>query len=626
MSLCHALDSGDLGEASRLLYSGSKLALDLLIDGVASNTPAFRRQLARRALSILALGPGAVRDRLASQVDCDTFDIYRQEIISRLGNIPTLPAGATWKLLSLIETYDKDAIEAIQTEYLPSDPKAALELAAQGNLAGLSSRLRRVLVKAQLVAGPTAAEKFVDRLLGLHNPRYNNNRSQRYITKSIKEEIRICALPSAYINNPALNRFEGEGVSVMTCDNMPTLSVDIILIKSNRSALYFAKSITKYPKWAFVHAVSEFVKDPCLGTLKVFISTLETKKGLAFRGAIPWVLSSVASDHAQGSSVADLLSEAEQGELGGFEAWVAAEHRWKKRGLEPSDFLSWNSGRYITSDIAQVGAPCLLRVSRHSQKTPDESQVRDLLGAAKDIQSEEKRAQLLDAITFGAGAQSVSFQNYAAIKSMVDHFWDREPHRMSSLIAVLAREGARDEWILGWLDRCGGSSPFPYWRNIPRSFLANSFNENTNLRGLLPIFVFQEGVDHEKLISDARQLDSSAFDEMQSDSPLVKIAVVLLDLIRNKWARSTIRRYVDALISAEFPRYDQSLQAILKTVLSQSNPDRGLLLEALTEKAVEFRHRYHSFLLDLLGAEQDSKRTSLTEELGRTRLELPAMP
>ena len=87
VAICHSLDNGDLGEAARAVKAGAKLAIDLLADGVAASAPKFKRDLLRRALSVLDIGLSDVR--LDEFFDASTVEVFEEEILLRMTEFTT---------------------------------------------------------------------------------------------------------------------------------------------------------------------------------------------------------------------------------------------------------------------------------------------------------------------------------------------------------------------------------------------------------------------------------------------------------------------------------------------------------------------------------------------------------
>jgi hypothetical protein len=165
VAICHCLDSGDLGDDERIVSAGGRLALDLLEDGIAATTPAFRRQLVRRALARLDVGFAAFDQRIIRHFSPATEAIFREELITRIQQGAVRPAGAAWRMLFHILAVDSNWAERLILAAWPDDNRYILDVLADSDVACWTPAIRSRALAAQRNAGLSVSYEFTLRIV-----------------------------------------------------------------------------------------------------------------------------------------------------------------------------------------------------------------------------------------------------------------------------------------------------------------------------------------------------------------------------------------------------------------------------------------------------------------------------
>jgi hypothetical protein len=77
-----------------------------------------------------------------------------------------------------------------------------------------------------------------------------------------------------------------------------------------------------------------------------------------FRPYLSWVFGSCLLSARSQAELDSLVERADRGDLGDLHSWLAAENRWKERGVTLEDFLHLTDDRWsFDGEIAERGFP-----------------------------------------------------------------------------------------------------------------------------------------------------------------------------------------------------------------------------------------------------------------------------
>jgi len=374
LGICHALDLGDLGEDQRMVRTGAKLALDLLDDGVGASAPQFAKQLLRRALALLDLGPSAFQRRLLSHFSSDISEIFQEELVVRIQQGSTLPARGAWKALFGMLSIDAAWAENLILRYWPFDARLALEIVDSDEAVFWTREILERIRVSQWDAGLEPAAEFISKVWRVAS----NQREQRHIISESFLLPPTCFLSVFWQGDWTKARLiRGEKGDCLSAQIIPVERVSEFKVKSH-------PPLKPHPSWDTVLSLAPFAENPCRKTLACTLKLLENARAKLHDGLrLPWILSSLEAEQKAGVELTSLVAEANEGRFGDAKDWRLAEMRWKRHGISPEDLATWNGGRYITEHISHAGAPVLTYFSIAVENT-DSWEIERFLKAIHD--------------------------------------------------------------------------------------------------------------------------------------------------------------------------------------------------------------------------------------------------
>ncbi|MBI5261685.1 MAG: hypothetical protein HY852_07690 [Bradyrhizobium sp.] len=605
VAICHALDNGDQGEDGRLVRSGARLALELLHDGLAHTAPVFRRNLVRRALSVLDIGPDMLDPRLKLQLVSGTANVFHEELTSRLSQGNTPAAKAAWALTSELLDVDPAFSESIMLAHWPSDPNRVLET-VDVMTGTWTSRLIEEIKLAQAEAGPRATHRFIDDIEW-----YDEDEPP---SVTLEKMLRFSVLPSGFLNNRLTERVAIRDRSGHVVSNSAFVPL------GEAPAYVICPDLQARPNWAAYLALATFVSKPSATSLARMLRQMAVcgREGLPTQG-LPWICVSILAELQDGASAELLAQEVEDGKFGDLDDWKAAEERWIEKGAYPGDFEPWASGRYFNASVGSKGL-AYLNVLRPFGRDTGPFKYDDFTVVLRGIQSEQKKIRLLEILISNMRHRSSDALPQGArelIEEAIDLVAEHQRLKVARLFSYLLRAlGAweRDKFV-DLVDEAGlrGARQF-----APTPLVAAAFNRDPRRRGLLPFLRVGPGTGFQAAIS---RLDGSAFTALPSDPPSVRHAVALLRLGRNSWGEKDVPELLRDLNWApgELHIPPSAIPDLRK------HPDYPSFLRALCLRPVGEPIVLHA-PLRLLAYDLGARPSPLTKQSKRAELELPDFP
>jgi hypothetical protein len=625
LAICHASDSGDLGDEARLTRAGAKLALDLLLDGIANSAPRFRKQLVRRALALLDIGPSAMQSTLLDHLAPDTQEIFREETVSRLQQGVTFPARAAWSLLIFALLVDRTWAEKVLIENWPERAETVLELAVVSPPTTLTPRLRGKFLTAQWVVGPKKTLEFArDVMISLL-------RQPDSVRRLAKEE-ELIALPIGYIDTFRLGRTDETITAKSISGTKHTwLSMEIAPLEATTTYSLTDGDTKEVEAWSGVRALAKFFENPSKQTLAEAL-----RKNINFHDVfepfarrLPWVLNTILEDHRQGVDLCQLADETANGEFGDTTDWQQAEQRWRLRGIEGTDFLTWNSGRYLSRDIAKIGAPFPLHYSV-SPGNVKQDRLESFISTLQSLSSPLKRLGLVEALLF-ALLHSRGDVRELIIDKIVGMSLDLLTQIGNSGQEAIVNLLLSADFDSGFYDDCRFIKSLDnVGRHLRKSvFLSDDklskitklFNLDPSLRGLLPILLLSRQDRSDKVYNI---LDETAFEEEENDEVSIQIAVASLRVTSGKLSRSDIPALVGKLLHQRATSLDFRSFGLFKAENMSGHPARSELLTAMLNRASELISVDQPGLAEIMATDLDRRQSPLVEQKHRAILQLPS--
>jgi hypothetical protein len=609
VAICHALDNGDLGEESRIVRAGARLAIDLLADGVAASAPRFKRALLRRAISTLDDGPDKLDQRLYSLLDDDTYEIFNEEINERLQQESSPAAYAAYALLGqLLQTHPQWS-EAKFFEYWPDDPNQVLDIFARTNPIYWSPTLAKRITSIQQQASPRQVSALQHRIFMRTRRAAMDNEEIR------KKTFDAIILPTAYFHYwPRL----GVTIGILGKDPDKYCSMEIVPVESDTERFLFHWK-ARGSGWSVIEAAQSFIKSPAKESLaSVADAIASTRLDDIMNLPFPWPIHSIIRDLQDGSPIESLIKEITEGRFGDYSDWAKAEKRWVESGFVSNDFLMWNEGRYLNPKIGDIGAPAPSAIGWLS-RTGEESEAlgyKEIFETAQKIQSDKKREALVGVLLDGlSGVTDLSLKQ-AAVNYLIAEVQEYGPENWHFNMLMRAQEAWESDAFLTLLER-HVSTIRVYWAtnnvDMTRFDLANRW------RNLLPLFA--ERQLRLRAHSELEDIESVPVLLKENDSRDIRFAVRLINLAANGVRISDVVQTADALESRQINT--QTLSRVLKK--TSTNMERLALLLEMAKRDLRHEQKVRMGFVQALQNELEAQPSPLTRESELTRLSLPLL-
>lgn len=312
ISICHAIDSGDMGDDERLVKGGSRLAADLLIDGVASSAPKLHKNLVRRALTILDLGPESIAGDLVNYYNDSTLSIYLEEISSRLVGGGSLPARGAAKLCAFLLGKVPSSLRDLES--ILNRAESAVLLAAFDKIHPdhLSDEAKEFIEQIQIKSGPLRSATYGRRLL---NNMFGN--------KEVEPDAYIrCGLVLPYGFYSETRQYFQSSKSKLSISFEPTKisrSVNFRIKSIDTTDLFILNrtDLLDLPNWRIMSSVNRFCEAPNKRTLAAACVELHALDRRAIDLlSLPWPLDSALRDLSEGNLGISKIDEIENGRFG----------------------------------------------------------------------------------------------------------------------------------------------------------------------------------------------------------------------------------------------------------------------------------------------------------------------
>jgi len=339
-TICIELNDQLAGPVGRVTLAGAVLALDLLEDGVALRQPKYARLLAQCASRVLELPPTEIHGRLADVCEGEVETIIRESLENKLA-VPDSKSSAAWAtLLALIGRGPHWASELAEQSW-PSDPSQQLTIlslpTAERAESWVNSREEAVIKRNP----PQEAFRFIQHLF--------HKRPQR---PARFYEWTPWAFERPGLEEPSFD-FPRWGFSFFLppLDQVRRYALDVNLDSSN-----------VHPRWLPTIEEVKFSQSPSMQTLtnglRRVAAVSEAFVPGVLRPHLSWVFGSCLASARSQVELNNPVERADRGDLGDFRNWLAAENRWKERGITLEDLLHLTDDRWpFDGEIAERGFP-----------------------------------------------------------------------------------------------------------------------------------------------------------------------------------------------------------------------------------------------------------------------------
>jgi len=567
-TICIELNDQLAGPVGRVTLAGAVLALDLLEDGVALRQPKYARLLAQCAARVLELPPAEIHARLADVCEGEVETIIRESLESKLA-VPNSRSFAAWAtLLALIGRGRHWASELAEQSW-PSDPTQQLTILSLSTAERAESWVN------------SREEAVIKR-----NPPHEAFRSiQRLFHGNPQRPIRF------YEWTPWV--FQGPGFKHPSFD-FPRWGFQFLL-PSIDPVRQFASGVNLdssnvHLGWLPTIEEVKFSQSPSMQALTDGLRRVAAEGGAfvprVFHPHLSWVFGSCLASARSRAELNDFVERSDRGDLGDLRHWLAAENRWKERGVTLEDLLHLTDDRWpFDGEIAERGFPVAAAYYfgwTRGEKFPliDEDFL-SCLNAVPRVQSTLAPRLLLSLVS----VRQTTFSLQLVTKLVRLAITQTESFPFD-IVLLAAKRALRDEAWLGILDEMGTATT----TNV--AYFHRDFDE-TSLQALITLFLRHPAcVGLLSLIAQGftaypppvaakiESLDLPRVRFEQYDDPKIQWAAVVLELIQGglkKERAHELAAMTTILKSQGVGKIAHALDALSRSVQFDETTDHYLL-------------------------------------------------
>lgn len=337
--LCAELDTGLDDESDRVAKSGARLAIDLLVDGLASESPKHRKLLFERALGSLDLGPGLFDRRLATVVDDNLRQYCIDFLRMKIRAIGSRPSLAAWKLLLELTRQKVEWAQGLAKELWPSNPEDALAIADEEDRDDFKNVIKEFALDSVINAG---------------------------YPQVLKKRNFIYFIESAF----SIDFYGGHGKSTNSAFkaaiSIPGKAASMVCQVSSMTnhANYdgFLRANVDIKKWAPFIVAGTFLRAPSRTSaadgLELILQNTDLSAAAHAAYFLPWPLAAFLELVAGGTPVSEVSAQIRSGQFGNTDDWKTAEMRWQEKGISFDDLkFSAENGLLFDRNVRNIGIP-----------------------------------------------------------------------------------------------------------------------------------------------------------------------------------------------------------------------------------------------------------------------------
>jgi hypothetical protein len=503
----------------KLVNNGARLALDMFVDGLGREHPAFRRELAAHSLELLNLGPNDFDERLPTVWEDDTSEIVAEICRSNILLGGRDIALATWRLLLSSATIKRPDCARLIEAHWPMDPQFALD----------------VIMHAERPYHPEIAER-VRSTIALQSPAIVAERAARLFDHGRADPEVQMVEPIAKIDFATAAARNFETIGVLTKDGVSAFEIQICPVPELGSASRLLSEVLPR-KWQLLNLIDEFRISPCAASLSRVLSCAarESERNFVELGAwVPWPVGALLASVNSFEGLKALSERALIGDFGDYHDWMSAQNRWKQAGITESDLKAVVQGQWFDRQVASIGSPGGLVITGITAGATNDAAVL-LAGIAADTASGPHKDALSRAVNVLIDQSHYDWKSEDVIYLLKSSCSSNNKFPNIKVVDLLSKESFQDVSVLELVSNLA-ARPEVNWEDVPEipiSVTVESFSKYRNLRGLLPLIVsnFIYDGDHNETID---KLHAEAFEPSTNDAPVVFVASALLRAAKSK--------------------------------------------------------------------------------------------
>jgi len=327
------------GELAQSVLAGSRLALDILVDGSAKQAFKFESQLARIALELVRIPDSSIHARLASVWTPQLSSQFVSAVEDRLGLSNFWDQLGAWQLLLAAADRGQGWATQLADEHWPTSMERRSYLIMRRNWQvsdwirnkafGLADQLGPEFLNRPLLTTHAQLSQWPDRW-----------RAFRGFDRKVMT-TRIAAAPRAL-----------------------SIIVPEVRIQPLAGCANLAQTLRHFdvqqPGWAMWNAAAQFGERPTARVLGRQLRILANVTDAQWRHdwTFPWPLSACLGHARTREELLELAERAERGAFGDTEQWLAAEQRWKNKGIGLDDVGAMSDDAWpMRPDMSALGFP-----------------------------------------------------------------------------------------------------------------------------------------------------------------------------------------------------------------------------------------------------------------------------
>jgi hypothetical protein len=344
VGICDQLNDPASDQLAGATLAGSRLALDILEDGVAREQPNFARSLARLALRLLELPDKDVNARLAVVYDSSLETMFRERIIHNISQTHFVQSIGAWALLKDLIRREVPWAMELANAHWPTDLEQQYQIIKLNNMVVGSW----VLTKLIDIIPKTVPWKVL---------------SLRWRDTKEGDAGQQCTwLPA--INQTRWEPTREKRIQVLfplepEDDNHTTFTIQEL----NQPDLVSLKDMPLIePAWAPYLSAARFAEQPGSENLAKELRWLSKvwnpKHAHLSYYNFSWPLAACLSACETVEELTVLADKSSVGQLGQLEDWIEAEKRWRENGITFDDLKYLSDDLWpFDSKIGKIGFP-----------------------------------------------------------------------------------------------------------------------------------------------------------------------------------------------------------------------------------------------------------------------------
>jgi hypothetical protein len=471
------------GRAARAGLWGSRLALDILMDGTAHQYPEYELRLIRIGMELAKTPDVQSCARLASIYHDDMRDVYRDVIEDRLGQSNFwLQLGGWYLLMSLADRGVQWANKHLD-DIWPTDVRQREELLfSRGRTVSRKWWLERVVELAPNISPWSLIHYPTERIM--YEQKKFISEPWRKILEFIGSHHRAIEIPNRSSWGDTLTHF-----SLVPTDIGSSWSKAMENIEFEDQ------------NWAPFVAAARFGANPTAKSLSEELRWLKdhwVPSQRVMRGFLPWPFAACVLHSKSTEQLANMAELASSGKLGDIREWQKAENRWKESGVREEDLLTLSDERWpFDANISQTGFPFVACSWSIRGTLKSSMEIQPLLSRLRSLPAKWTQAWFADVmLLLLEGPFETKWRGVLSPKDIRElfslamnfrNYWWPDLH---DLMEKAHADCIDSEWVelFDWMGRQEGyhievSSEWPFVEQVVHHFCSDPNSK----RGLLPI-------------------------------------------------------------------------------------------------------------------------------------------